>query len=209
MSPPWPEEPPRLARWARRWAASTGSRVRTVRSTIDTSAVGTRTAMPVSLPSREGSTFPTALAAPVEAGMRLVRAHRPARQSLPPLGLASTVVCDPVVLWTVVMSPSTIPNSSWMAFASGARQFVVQLAIDTTECSAASYLAWFTPMTSIGVSSLAGAVIMTFCAPRSAPRWSAALAVVVNTPVDSTTYSAPEPFQSSSPGSRLSSKTTR
>ena len=41
----------------------------TVRSTTETSRVGTRKAMPVSLPFRWGSTTPTALAAPVEDGM--------------------------------------------------------------------------------------------------------------------------------------------
>jgi hypothetical protein len=39
---------------------------------------------------REGITFPTALAAPVEAGIKLVNAERPARQSLPPLAGPST-----------------------------------------------------------------------------------------------------------------------
>jgi len=41
----------------------------TVRSTTDTSGVGTRKAIPVSFPFSSGITFPTALAAPVEAGM--------------------------------------------------------------------------------------------------------------------------------------------
>lgn len=47
---------------------------RTVRSTTETSIVGTRKAMPVSLPLSSGSTEPTALAAPVEDGMMLVAA---------------------------------------------------------------------------------------------------------------------------------------
>jgi len=50
----------------------------------------TRTAIPVSFPLRAGITFPTALAAPVLAGMRLLRADLPARQSLPPLAGPST-----------------------------------------------------------------------------------------------------------------------
>merc|ERR1719258_857377 len=53
-----------------------------VRSTTDTSGVGTRKAMPVSLPLRAGMTLPTALAAPVEAGMMFWPAPRPPRQSL-------------------------------------------------------------------------------------------------------------------------------
>uniref|UniRef100_A0A8I3P7Q5 Uncharacterized protein n=1 Tax=Canis lupus familiaris TaxID=9615 RepID=A0A8I3P7Q5_CANLF len=40
---------------------------RQVRSTTDTLGVGTRKAMPVSLPFSSGMTLPTALAAPVEA----------------------------------------------------------------------------------------------------------------------------------------------
>ncbi|KAF4522454.1 hypothetical protein B566_EDAN002538 [Ephemera danica] len=41
----------------------------TVRSTTETSWTGTRKAMPVSLPLSSGMTLPTALAAPVDAGM--------------------------------------------------------------------------------------------------------------------------------------------
>merc|ERR1711866_30968 len=40
-----------------------------VRSTTDTSIVGTRKAMPVSLPFTSGTTLATALAAPVEEGI--------------------------------------------------------------------------------------------------------------------------------------------
>uniref|UniRef100_A0A8P0P995 Uncharacterized protein n=1 Tax=Canis lupus familiaris TaxID=9615 RepID=A0A8P0P995_CANLF len=40
-----------------------------VRSTTDTLGVGTRKAMPVSFPFSSGMTLPTALAAPVEAGV--------------------------------------------------------------------------------------------------------------------------------------------
>ena len=53
----------------------------TVRSTTETSEVGTRKAMPVSLPFSSGSTLPTALAAPVEDGMMFSRMPRPPRQS--------------------------------------------------------------------------------------------------------------------------------
>src|SRR3569832_1911093 len=54
----------------------------TVRSTTDTSEVGTRNAIPVSLPFSSGSTTPTALAAPVDDGMMFSRMPRPPRQSL-------------------------------------------------------------------------------------------------------------------------------
>ena len=54
---------------------------RKVRSTTETSGVGTRNDMPVSLPLTAGSTSPTALAAPVVEGMMLMAAARPPRQS--------------------------------------------------------------------------------------------------------------------------------
>ena len=52
-----------------------------VRSTTETSRVGTRIEIPVSLPLSSGITLPTALAAPVEEGMMLPEAARPPRQS--------------------------------------------------------------------------------------------------------------------------------
>merc|ERR1719382_385911 len=103
-----------------------------VRSTTDTSGVGTRNAMPVNLPFKAGITLPTALAAPVDDGMMFSEAHRPPRQSLPPREGPSTVNCVAVMACTVVMRPSTIPNFSWTTFVRGARQFVVQLALETT-----------------------------------------------------------------------------
>merc|ERR1712222_179065 len=104
---------------------------RTVKSTTDTSGVGTRNAMPVSLPSSCGQTLPTALAAPVEEGMMFCEAHRPPRQSLPPRDGPSTVNWVAVIAWTVVIKPSVMPNFSWITFVSGARQFVVHEAFDT------------------------------------------------------------------------------
>ena len=62
-----------------------------MRSTTDTLGVGTLKAMPVSFPFNDGMTFPTALAAPVEAGITLAPAALPARQSLPPFEGPSTV----------------------------------------------------------------------------------------------------------------------
>merc|ERR1711972_1146351 len=56
-----------------------------VRSTTETSMVGTRKAMPVSLPLTSGITLATALAAPVEEGMMLPDAARPPRQSFLPM----------------------------------------------------------------------------------------------------------------------------
>merc|ERR1719197_1451955 len=106
--------------------------MRHVRSTTDTSGVGTRKAMPVSLPFRAGRHLPTALAAPVEDGMMFWDAHRPPRQSLPPRLGPSTVSCVAVIACTVVIRPSTMPNFSCTTLASGARQLVVHEAFDTT-----------------------------------------------------------------------------
>ena len=44
----------------------------------------------------------------------------------------STVFWVAVTACTVVMRPSTIPKLSWITLAKGARQLVVQLALDTT-----------------------------------------------------------------------------
>jgi hypothetical protein len=52
-----------------------------VKSTTDTSSVGTRKDIPVSLPLSSGITRPTAFAAPVEEGIILPLAARPPRQS--------------------------------------------------------------------------------------------------------------------------------
>merc|ERR1719439_470486 len=87
----------------------------TVRSTTDTSAVGTRKAMPVSLP--------------LTSGMILPDAQRPPRQSL--LEDASTTFWVAVMAWTVVMRPSSMPNLSLMALTMGARPLVVQDAQET------------------------------------------------------------------------------
>merc|ERR1719453_1610957 len=96
-----------------------------VKSTTDTSGVGTRKAIPVNFPFSSGITFPTAFAAPVDEGMMFADAHRPPRQSLPPREGPSTVSCVAVIACTVVIRPSTMPNLSFTTFASGARQFVV------------------------------------------------------------------------------------
>jgi hypothetical protein len=82
----------------------------------------------VSLPLSEGITLPTALAAPVEEGMMLLLTLRPPRQSL--LEGPSTVFCVAVVACTVVINPSTIPKLSWITLAKGARQLVVQEALE-------------------------------------------------------------------------------
>ena len=58
-----------------------------------------------------------------------------------------------------------MPKVSWITLVIGARQLVVQEALDTTSISVVYFL-WFTPMTKVGVqSSLDGAEMMTFFAP--------------------------------------------
>merc|ERR1719313_928937 len=158
--------------------------MRAVRSTTETSGVGTRKAIPVSFPFNSGITLPTALAAPVADGMMFAEAQRPPRQSLPPRLGPSTVSWVAVMAWTVVIKPSIIVNFSWTTFARGARQLVVQEALETT-VSAPVYFVLFTPITYIGVLSLGGAEIMTFLQPP--PQCSLALASSVKIPVDSQT----------------------
>mmetsp|Transcript_3659 Transcript_3659/g.14729 ORF Transcript_3659/g.14729 Transcript_3659/m.14729 type:complete len:299 (-) Transcript_3659:1382-2278(-) len=157
--------------------------MRTVRSTTETSCVGTRNAIPVSLPLSAGRTLPTAFAAPVDDGMMFAPAPRPPRQSF--MDGPSTVFCVAVVACTVVIRPSTMPYSSSMILARGARQLVVQLALDTMSRSSV-YSSLLTPMTNIGASpegaemtTFLAPAVMCFCAPSSE----------VNTPVDSTTKS--------------------
>src|SRR5512139_665508 len=101
----------------------------TVRSTTETSDVGTRKAIPVSFLLSSGITFPTAFAAPVDDGMMFSRMPRPPRQSL--LEGPSTVFCVAVAACTVVMRPRLMPQVSCSTLATGARQLVVQDAADT------------------------------------------------------------------------------
>ena len=66
-----------------------------VKSTTETSTVGTLNAIPVNFPFNAGITFPTAFAAPVDDGMMLAAAARPPLQSF--LEAPSTVFCVAVV----------------------------------------------------------------------------------------------------------------
>merc|ERR1719161_1359945 len=78
-----------------------------------------------------GYALATALAAPVDDGMMFVAAARPARQSAPFME-PSTVSCDAVVAWTVVIRPCLMPNLSLITLTRGARPFVVHEAQETT-----------------------------------------------------------------------------
>merc|ERR1719161_559806 len=153
-----------------------------------------------------GYALATAFAAPVEDGMMLAAAARPARQSLPFME-PSTVSCDAVVAGTVVIRPCLMPNLSLMTFTIGARPFVVQDAFDTTFIVAGSYSSVLTPTTMVGVSaSLAGAEITTFFAPPLT--CSMQPSVVVKAPVDSQMYSTPVSFHGISAGTRVAESDT-
>merc|ERR1719183_2178469 len=153
-----------------------------------------------------GYALATALAAPVEDGMMLAAAARPARQSAPFIE-PSTVSCEAVAAWTVVMRPCLMPNLSLMVLTIGARPLVVHEAHETTFMVAGSYSSVFTPTTMVGVSaSLEGAEMMTFLAPPSTCFMQPS--VVRKAPVDSQTYSTPVSFQGISVGSRVAESET-
>merc|ERR1719446_700630 len=147
----------------------------------------------------------TALAAPVDEGMMLTEAARPARQS--PFMEPSTVSWEAVAEWTVVMRPCLMPNFSLMVLTIGASPFVVHEAHETTAIDLESYSSVLTPTTIVGVSaSLAGAEMITFLAPPSMCFMQSG--VVVKAPVDSQTYSTPVVDQGISVGSRVAESET-
>merc|ERR1711879_1021532 len=148
-------------------------------------------------------TLATALAAPVDEGMMLPEAARPPRQSF--FDAPSTVGCEAVMACTVVIRPLLMPKASLIALTTGARPFVVHDAQDTAVIED-SYVSWFTPITTVCESSLAGAEKTTFFAP--AFKCGCTFSVVKNTPVDSQTYSAPCSVKGISAGSRVWDKAT-
>ena len=89
--------------------------------------------MPVILPFSSGMTRPTALAAPVVEGMMLPMTLRPVRQSRP--ARESTAFCLAVAAWMVLMRACSMPKVSLMTLVMGARQLVVQEALETTSIS--------------------------------------------------------------------------
>merc|ERR1719446_197121 len=152
-----------------------------------------------------GKHLATALAAPVEDGMMLTEAARPARQS--PFMEPSTVSCEAVAEWTVVMRPCLMPNFSLMVLTIGARPLVVHEAHEMMAIDLESYSSVLTPTTMVGVSaSLAGAEMMTFLAPPSMCFMQPV--VSVKAPVDSQTYSTPVSFHGISVGSRVADRVT-
>ena len=87
----------------------------------------------------------------------------------------------------------------------GARQFVVQEALEIT-LSCSVNVSWFTPITTVGTSPLAGAEMITRPAPAS--RCLPALSLSVKNPVDSITTSTPRDRHGNSTGSRSASTMT-
>src|SRR5438034_574820 len=99
------------------------------------------------------------------------------------------------------MKPCLKPQLSSTTFTTGTRQFVVHEAFERTWCFAGSYFWWFTPITIVMSSPLAGAEMTTFFAP--AARCLSASGRSVNRPVLSSTRSTPNAFHGSFSGSLI------
>ncbi len=93
-----------------------------------------------------------------------------------------------------------MPQSSCSTLATGARQLVVQEALETTRSSLVR-LSWLTPNTMVLSTPSAGAETSTLRAP--AFRWAAALSLDVKMPVHSSAMSTPRSLCGSSAGSRM------
>src|SRR6266513_912197 len=65
----------------------------------------------------------------------------------------------------VVIKPWSMPKLSLRTFATGARQLVVQEALEMMWCFAGSYLSWLIPKATVMSGFFAGAEISTFFAP--------------------------------------------
>src|SRR5450756_1007609 len=109
------------------------------------------------------------------------------------------------------MRPRVMWNLSLTTLAAGARQLVVQEALEITSCLAGSYLSSFTPMTIVISSPSAGAEMMTFFAPPRVMWLIAPWTVLpflltpsfftVKRPVDSITIETPRSPHGILPGS--------
>src|SRR5947199_1817521 len=166
------------------------------RSTTDTLIVGTRIAIPSSLPLSFGSTRPTAVAAPVVVGIMLTAAARARRRSL--WGKSCTGWSF-VYEWTVEAKPRLTPNASSSTLTVVARQLVVHEAFEMIRWREGSYAASLTPRISVTSGSFAASGMTTFLAP--AWRCLEAVAVSRKMPVDSTTTSTPSSLHGSAAGS--------
>ena len=102
-----------------------------VRSTRETTGTGTRIAVPSSLPLSCGITSPIAAAAPVEVGIILRFAARALRE-------ITVIIVVQVLVVGVGMNcghePAFDPKASLSTLATGAKQLVVQPALETTKC---------------------------------------------------------------------------
>src|SRR2546428_7313607 len=93
----------------------------------------------------------------------------------------------------VVIVPLLMPKVSCKTLATGARQFVVHEAFETTLCFAGSYVLSFTPRTKVASGPSAGAAIITFF--TGARRCFFASSPLVKKPGDSTAIAAPTDAQ--------------
>src|SRR6187551_727652 len=99
----------------------------------------------------------------------------------------------------VVMEPCTIVKLSFNTLATGAKQLVVQEALEIMVSVAFNTLS-FTPNTTVASTSVPGAEMMTFLAP--AAKCKAAFSLLVNMPVHSYTTSTFNSPQGNLDGSR-------
>src|SRR2546430_11527394 len=99
------------------------------------------------------------------------------------------------------MKPCLKPKLSMTALTTGPGQLVVHGGFEMMWCLAGSFFSWFTPMTMVMSSPLAGAEITTFLAP--AVRCLDALSLSVKRPVLSSTSSTPSSFHGSFSGSLM------
>ena len=157
-------------------------------------------AVPSNLPFNSGKTRPTALAAPVDVGIIELDAV---------LALLRSECIESRIFWsdvnecTVVIKPEFIPNLSFITLAIGARQFVVQEALEIISCFSFKALS-FTPYTTVMSASLDGAEIITFLTPLF--RCPLAFSLLVNNPVHSKTMSTLYWLQEISSGNLLEKK---
>src|SRR2546430_7987295 len=101
----------------------------------------------------------------------------------------------------VVMKPRSMPNESSRTLEIGARQLVVQEALEITSCFFGSYFSWLMPKARVKSWPLAGAEMITFLAP--AAMCFCASTRAVNRPEHSSTMSQPCCLCGSSEGSRF------
>src|SRR5262245_400718 len=143
-------------------SADAGRASTQVRSVSDPTGTGTRTATLRSRPARSGMTSPRSWPAPVDDGTMFWVAARARRGSW---WGESTRLWSFVNACTVVIQPDTMPNRLCSTDAMVATQFVVQDALDTTQCRSRSSAFSLTPMQIVTSAALLGADTTTWSAP--------------------------------------------